>query len=119
MMKNFDELQSMSKDNLDMVVASATALSKGYQTIATEFADYAKKAFEDGTAAFEKTISAKSVEGALDVQSRFAKEAYETYVDRMTKMGELYVETAKDAYKPFETRVSEFAGKKGTVAKAA
>jgi len=111
MMKNFEEFQSVGKDNMDAMVASATALTKGYQTIAGEFADIAKKAFEDSSAAFEKALATKSVEGAVDVQSRFAKEAYENYVARMTKVGELYVETAKDAYKPIESRVNEFAGK--------
>lgn len=118
MMKSFDEFQNIGKDNVEAMVASTTALTKGYQTIAGEFAEFAKKSFEDSSAAFEKAVASKSVAGAFDVQSKFAREAYETYVARLTKLGELYVETAKDAYKPIETRVNDVAGKATAAAKS-
>ncbi len=108
MMKNFEELQTIGKDNLDAAVASATALTSGLQTIATEMADFARTSFETGAAAFEEVLQAKSVEKAVDLQTKFAKTAYEGYVEKMGKVGELYVETAKDVYKPIEARVGEF-----------
>jgi hypothetical protein len=49
MIKNFDDVQKMSKDNVDATMKSFGALSKATQAIATEFADYSKKSFEDGT----------------------------------------------------------------------
>ena len=39
--------------------------------------DYSKKAFEDGTRAFEQLIGAKSVEQAIEIQSQYAKKAFE------------------------------------------
>lgn len=75
-------------------------MSNSFQAIATEVADYSKKAFEDGTRAFEQLIGAKSVEQAIEIQSQYAKKAYETYVAEMPKLGELYVAIARDASKP-------------------
>ena len=49
MVKNFDDLQQVSKDNVDVTLKAMGALSKGTQAIAVEVADYSKKAFEDGT----------------------------------------------------------------------
>lgn len=107
MMRNFENLHNVGKEQFDATVASATALTKGLQNIATELADYSKKSFEDGSAVFEKALSAGSVENAVEIQTAFAKSAYEDYVGRMTRIGELYMSAAREAYKPFE---SQFAG---------
>jgi phasin family protein len=77
-------------------------VSKGWQAIASEFADYSKKSFEDGSAALEKLFGAKSLEKAIEVQSEYAKTSYEGFVAEATKLGELYTDLAKESYKPFE-----------------
>jgi hypothetical protein len=102
MVKNIDEMQQFGKDNMDATLKSFGSLSKGLQAIATEMADYSKKVFEQGTAATEKLIGAKSLEKAFEVQSDYAKTAYEGFVAEATKLGELYTDLAKEAYKPFE-----------------
>ena len=94
------EIQKVDKDGFDATVRSFGEMSNSFQAIATEVADYSKKAFEDGTRAFEQLIGAKSVEQAIEVQSQYAKKAYETYVAEMPKLGELYVAIARDASKP-------------------
>ncbi len=111
MIKDFDELQAAGKDNLEAAVASATAMTKGFQDIASEVADFSRKSFEDSTTLVEKAMSAKSMDKALEVQSDFAKGAYETYMGRVTKISELYVAAAKEAYKPFEGQFAQFSGK--------
>ena len=60
------------------------------------------EAFEESTATFEKLLSAKSVEQAFEIQSSYAKRAYEDYVQQMSKVGALYSDFAKEAYKPVE-----------------
>jgi hypothetical protein len=102
MVKNIDEMQQFGKDNMDATLKSFGSLSKGMQAIAAEMADYSKKVFEQGTAATEKLIGAKSLEKAFEVQSDYAKIAYEGFVAEATKLGELYTDLAKEAYKPFE-----------------
>ncbi len=107
MFQNFEEVQKLSKENADAAVKSITALTKGYQAIAAEVVDYAKKSFEDTSAAFEKLLATKSLDKAFEVQSEFAKAAYETAVARTTKIGELYTVLAKDAYKPVEAAIAK------------
>lgn len=107
-MKSFEEFQSFGKDGYEAYVASSSALTKGFQTIAQEFADYSRKAFEQSSAVFEKASGAKSIDKAMEVQQVFTKESYESLVAQMTKMGELYVATAKEAYKPFEASFAAF-----------
>jgi hypothetical protein len=103
MVKNFEDLQQVSKDNMDSTLKSWGAMSKGAQAIAVEVADYSKKAFEDSSAALEKLFGVKSLDKAIEVQTDYAKTAYEGFVAEATKIGELYAAFAKESYKPFET----------------
>ena len=101
-MIKLDEMQKFSKDNMDTAMKSFGALSKTGQAIATEVADYSKKSFEDGTKVMEKLFGAKSLDKAIEIQTDYAKTAYEGFVAQATKIGELYADFAKETYKPFE-----------------
>ena len=111
MLKNFDDVQKLSKDNLDIAMNSFGAMSKGLQAIAVEVADYSKKSFEEGSATLEKLLGARSFEKAIEIQSDYAKTSYEGFVAGATRIGELYADLAKEAYKPFEVVVGKATGK--------
>ena len=68
-MKTVEDMQKFGKDNVDATMKSFGAVSKSFQAIAVELADYSKKAFEDGTAAAEKLFGAKSLEKAIEVSN--------------------------------------------------
>ena len=106
-MKNIEEVQQLGKENMDATLKSVGAWSKSVQAIAIEMADYSKRAFEQGTAATEKLMGAKSLDKAFEVQSDYLKSCYEGFVAQATKIGELYAELAKEAYKPVETFMSK------------
>jgi hypothetical protein len=102
MMLKVEEFQNYGKDQFDAAVASAGTYQKNMQAIATAYTDYAKKSFEEGTAFLEKLAGVRSIDKALEVQTEYAKTAYETFVAESTKIGELYKDIAKETYKPFE-----------------
>lgn len=107
MVKNLEDLQQVSKENVEVAMKSAKSMSKGAQAIAVEVADYSKKAFEDGSAMLEKLFGVKSLEKAIELQSEYAKTSYEGFVAKATKIGELYADLAKESYKPFETMMAK------------
>ena len=107
MVKNFEDLQQVSKENMEVTMKSAESMSKGAQAIAVEVADYSKKAFEDGSAMLEKLFGVKSLEKAIELQSEYAKTSYEGFVAKATKIGELYADLAKESYKPFESLMAK------------
>ena len=102
MIKNLEEFQRLGQSNMEAAMKLLGEWSKGWQSIAAEMSDYTKKSFEDGTAAFEKLLSAKSVEQAVEIQAGFAKRAYDGYMHQLSKIGGLYAELAKEAYRPVE-----------------
>lgn len=97
-----DDMQKLGKDGMDMALKSVGTWTKNAQAIAVEVADYSKKSFEGSAAAWEKLLGAKSVEKAMEVQGEYLKSAYEDFVAEATKLGELYMDFAKEAYKPLE-----------------
>ena len=102
MLKNFEEIQKLGQNHVDTTMKQFGTVSKGWQTIATECADYSKKSFEQGSAALEKLFGAKTLEKAIEIQSEYAKSAYEGFVAQATKLGGLYTDLAKESYKPLE-----------------
>jgi phasin family protein len=107
MIKGFEDFQKVGKDNFDAAVKSFGEFNKGFQAIAAEVTDYSKKAFEDSTKAFEQLIGAKTIEQAIEIQSQYAKKAYDGYVAEVSKLGEMYAGLAKDAYKPVEAALAK------------
>ena len=108
MFKSFTDFSSISKNGYESYLASANALTKGFQAIAQEASEYSRKSFEKGNEAIEKATATKSLDKALEVQQGYVKEAYETFVAQAAKMNELYVSTAKEAFKPFEAGLKAF-----------
>ena len=107
-----DQMNKFGQDSMDMALNSFGAWTKNAQAIASEVADYSKKAFEDSAAAWEKLIGAKSLEKALEVQNQYLKSSYEDFIAQSTKLGELYVDLAKEAYKPLEGMLAKTAAMK-------
>jgi hypothetical protein len=102
MAAGFENIQTLSKDNMDAVLKSASAFSRGFQAIAAEAADYSKRSIDAGTNALERLIGAGSLDKAVEVQSDFVKTAYEGYVGQFTKVSEIVTDMAKTAYEPYE-----------------
>lgn len=107
MMQSFEDTTKLGKEFVDTGLKSAASLSKSMQTLATEAGEFSKKSWENGTSTMEKLFSAKSLDKAIEIQTDYVKQAYEGFVSQATKMGDIYAEMAKDAYKPFENAVAK------------
>ena len=103
-----EDIQQYGKEHLDTVVASATSVQNGLQAIASAYGDYTKKSFEDTKSFVEKLSGVKSLDKALEVQTEFAKSAYETFIAESQKIAGLYTDLAKTTYKPLEGLVTKF-----------
>jgi len=99
---NFEDFQKFSKQQIETVNAVTSTVTKGLQEIAAESTDYSKKAFASSSAVVEKLLGAKSVETAIQIQTDYAKTVYEGFVAQATKLSELYVKLATEAFKPVE-----------------
>jgi phasin family protein len=104
-----EQMQKFSQDSMETAMSSFGTMSKSAQAIATEVADYSKKSIEGSAAAWERLMGSKSLETAMQVQSEYLKSSYEGFVAEATKLGELYSDLAKEAYKPFQGAMAKAA----------
>lgn len=102
MAAQYENVQKFSKEQIETSLKAFGAVSKSLQGIAAELVDYSKKSFEEGTSALEKLAAAKSLDKAIEVQTDYAKTAYENFIAESTKIGELYTDLAREAFKPYE-----------------
>jgi hypothetical protein len=91
----------------DTAVVSANTPSIDFQTIATAYSDYSMKSFEQTKAFVEKLSGARSLDKAIEIQTEFARQAYETFVTESQKIRELYSGLAKQSFRPFEDLVAK------------
>jgi hypothetical protein len=56
-----NEFQKAVKEGFEAVVRAYGDTNKGFQAIVSEFTNYSKKAFEEGTRAFEQLMGALAV----------------------------------------------------------
>jgi len=85
-----------------------TSLQSGVQAIATAYGDYTKKSFEDTRSYVEKLSGVKSLDKAIEVQTEFAKSAYENFIAESQKIAGLYTDLAKHTFKPLEGVIAKF-----------
>jgi hypothetical protein len=101
--KTGEQFQKAGKEGFDAIVRAYGEANKGFQAIAAEVTDYSKTAFEDATRAF----TAKSAEQAFEIQSQYAKKAYDAHLVEMSKLGEMWADLARDAYMPVERVIAK------------
>jgi hypothetical protein len=89
MIKNFEGFQKLGQQNVDTAMKMFGEWSKGWQAIAAEMTDYTKRSFEEGTATVEKLLAARSFEQAVEIQTGYAKRAYDDYMHQVSKLGGL------------------------------
>jgi hypothetical protein len=101
MSTTFNETPTLSNP-FETITAANEPTAKALQAIATERTDYSKQAFEKCRLHFEKLMGIKKLDEAIQLHSDFAKTAYEDFVAQATKIGEMYANLAKEAFKPLK-----------------
>jgi hypothetical protein len=111
MFAQYDDFQKFGKQGFDAALKNFGTLSKNFEAIAVEIADFSKKQFEANSAAFEKLVGVKTLDKAIEVQADFAKQSFEGFVAHSTKVGQLVSNLTKEAMKPVETAVGQMTTK--------
>ena len=103
--KSYDTVLGYSKDTAEACMKSATVAGKGLETINSEIISYSKGAIEESIAAGKAIMGSKSIHEAFELQTDYAKSAFEAYVSELSKITELATAATKETYAPFKGRV--------------
>lgn len=101
-----NDANSYSKSNLEAMIASVTAATKGAETLGAQAMAFSKKSVEDQVAAAKSLAGAKSIQEVVELQTTFAKGALEAYMAEVGKMSETVAASVKDSMKPINERVT-------------
>ena len=106
LLAQLNEMNTHSKKNLEAVIASVTASTKGAEALGAQAMAYSKKAVEDHVAAAKSLSGAKSVQEVIELQTTYAKSALDAYIAEVSKMSDIVSSSVKDAVKPLNERVT-------------
>ena len=76
--------------------------------LATEMTDFSKRRLDDVLQSWEQLLHARSLPDVVEVQTRYAQKAYDAYMSEFSKLGEMYLGTARDASKATEETSRRF-----------
>lgn len=105
-MTALNDLNAQSKSNLEAVVASTTAATKGAEALGAQAIAYSKKSVEDGMAAARSLGAARSVQEVIELQTTFAKTALETYLAEVNKASATAATAFKESLTPLNARMT-------------
>jgi phasin family protein len=100
------EANAHSKKNLEAVVASVTAATKGAEALGAQAMAYSKKTMEDHVAAAKSLTGAKSVQEVVELQTAYAKSWMESYIAEMNRASETVSASVKQSFQPINERVT-------------
>ena len=102
----FADMNAHSKRNLEAVVASMTAATKGAEALGAQVTAYSKKAAEDHIAAAKTLTSAKSLQEAVELQTAYAKSFFDAYLAEANRWSDTVSGSVKETMRPINERVS-------------
>jgi phasin family protein len=102
--KNYDQFLGYGKETVNAYVKAANAAGKGAETLHNELYAYSRQSIEDTLAATKAILASKSVHEAFELQTDFAKSAFDAYVGKMSKFSEIMTAATKETLEPIQGR---------------
>ncbi|MGE0719674.1 MAG: phasin family protein [Alphaproteobacteria bacterium] len=106
MAKGYDEFNTLGKDNVDALVKASAIYAKGVEALGKEVVTYAQARVETNLAAMKAMMGARTLKEFVDLQTEFARSAFDQFVTESTKLSEIGVKVANDAFAPINARVN-------------
>lgn len=103
--KGYDQFLGYGKETAEAYVKAANVTGKGVETFNQEVLSFSKRSIEDSVAATKAVLASKTVQEAFELQSDFAKTAFDAYVGQMSKLSEIVLSTSKEAFAPIQGRM--------------
>src|SRR3546814_14151428 len=83
--KIIEELNELTKGNVEAVVESGKIAAKGAETLGQEAADYSRRSFEKATATMKSFASVKSPTEFFQLQSEFFSSTFDALASEAAK----------------------------------
>lgn len=106
-----EEAVEFNKANIEALVESGKIAAKGIETLGQEGVTYARKSFEDTTAALKGYTAVKTPADFFKLYAENSKKAFDAAVAQTSKTSELVVKLTNESFAPISNRVSVITSK--------
>ena len=101
-----EDLEVVSAHVQDAVVKASSVLVKGFETLGKEVASYGQSSLEKSVANAQALLGVKTLRELLELQTEFAKQAFDSWVEQGARIGELGAKVANEAFEPIHSQVT-------------
>lgn len=109
--KFVEEMNEFNKGNIEAMVESSKVAAKAAEQLAQQAAESARKNFESATAAMKSFASVKTPTEFFQLQSEYARSAFDSMMSETSKNSEQMLKLASDVFQPISNRLSVAAEK--------
>jgi phasin family protein len=106
-----EEAVEFNKANVEAIVEAGKIAAKNLETLGQEGVTFARKSFEDTSAALKGYTAVKSPAEFFKLYAENSKKAFDAAVAQTSKTSELVVKMANDSFAPISNRVSVISSK--------
>lgn len=106
-----EEAVEFNKANVEALVEAGKIAAKNLEVLGQEGVTFARKSFEDTTAALKGYTAVKSPVDFFKLYAENSKKAFDAAVAQSSKTSELVVKMANDSFAPISNRVSVITSK--------
>ena len=106
-----EEAVEFNKANIEAMVEAGKIAAKNMEVLGQEGVTFARKSFEDTTAALKGYTSVKSPTEFFKLYAENSKKAFDAAVAQTSKTSELVVKLTNDSFAPISNRVSVITSK--------
>ena len=106
-----EEAVEFNKANVEALVEAGKIAAKNMETLGQEGVTFARKSFEDTTAAFKGYTAVKSPVDFFKLYAENSKKAFDAAVAQTSKTSELVVKMSNESFAPISNRVSVITSK--------
>ncbi|MCR9218975.1 MAG: phasin family protein [Alphaproteobacteria bacterium] len=103
-LKGYDEFATINKTSMDAFVKSSNIMAKGFEDLGKAYFAFAQSAAEQNVAAAKKLMTAKTINDVVDIQSDIARTSFDAWVAESTKMSEMGMKVANEAFEPIQAQ---------------
>lgn len=105
-LKSYDELTVLTKENVDALVKSGTVVAKGAEEAGKQVAAFTQSSLEKSVSNAKALLAVKTIQELVELQKAFTKASLDAFVSESTKLQELTVKVANEALAPLNARVN-------------
>ena len=109
--KMFEDLNEFNKGNIEALVESSRLAAKAAEQMGQSAAETARKNFEQVTAALKSFASVKTPTELFQLQSDYARTAFDAMIAETSKNSETMLKLAGDIFQPISSRFAVAAEK--------